>query len=138
MFIEQGMRDGVSYINKRYSKVNNEYCKDYDEEKPKNYIMYLDKNNSYEHAMSQYLPYGGFKLVKNIDKIKQKLIKNIKSNSSTRYILEVDLEYPQELHHINNDYPLVLEKIDIPKECLSKYCLKIANVHNIITGKVKK
>ena len=40
--------------------------------------------------------------------------------------------------NINNDYPLAPEKINIPKEWLSKYCLKIANAHNITTGKVKK
>ena len=114
MFFEQGRRGGVSYINKIYSKENNEYCKDYDKEKPKNYIIYLDMNNLYGHAMSQYLPYGGFKWVKNIDKIKQKLM-NIKSNSSTGYILEVDLEYPQELLDIHNDYPLASGKLNIPK-----------------------
>ena len=58
---------------------------------------------------------------------------NIKSNSSTGYILEVDLEYLQELHNICNDYPLAPEKISIPKESLSDYCLKIANVYNIKT-----
>ena len=35
IFIEKGMRGGISYINKRYSKANNEYCSDYDSEKPK-------------------------------------------------------------------------------------------------------
>ena len=54
MFFEQGMRGGVSYINKRYSKANNECCKDYDKEKPKSYIIYLDINNLYGHAMSQF------------------------------------------------------------------------------------
>ena len=97
MFFEQGMRGGVSSINKRYSKANNEYCKDYDKQKPKHYIIYLDMNNLYSHAMSQYLPYADFIWVKNIDKIEQKLM-NIKSNSSTGYILEVDVQYPQELH----------------------------------------
>ena len=63
---------------------------------------------------------------------------NIKSNSSTGYILEVDLQYPQKLHYIHNYYPLAPEKINIPKEWLSKYCLKIANAHNITTGAVKK
>ena len=29
----------VSYINKRYSKANNEYCQDYDKEKPENHII---------------------------------------------------------------------------------------------------
>ena len=71
MFFEQGMRGGVSYINKIYSKENNEYCKDYDKEKPKNYIIYLDMNNLYGHAMSQYLPYANFKWVNNIDKIEK-------------------------------------------------------------------
>ena len=72
-------------------------------------------NNLYRHAKSQYLPYANFKWVKNIDKIEQKLM-NKKSNSSTGYILEADLEYPQQLHDIHNDYPLVPEKINIPKE----------------------
>ena len=49
----------------------------------------------------------------------------IKNNSSTGYIPEVDLEHPEKLHDIYNDYPLAPEKINIPKEWLSKYCLKI-------------
>ena len=97
-FFEQEMRGGVSYINKRYSEAS----------KNKN-ILYLDINNLYGHAMSQYLPYSNFKWVKNIDKIKQKLM-NIKSNSSTGYILDVDLEYTQELNDTHYDYPLAPEK----------------------------
>ena len=88
MFFEQRMRGGVSYINKRYSKT----C-----------------------AMKQYLLISNFKWVKNIDKIEQKLMR-IKNNSSTGYILKVDLEYPKKLHDIHSDYPLAPEKINIPKE----------------------
>ena len=108
MFFEQGMRGGVSYINKRYSEASKN-----------KHILYFDMNNLYGHAMSQYLPYANFKWVKNIDKIKQKLM-NIKSNSSTGYVLEVDLEYPQKLHDIHNDYPLAPEKLTYQKNgCLS-------------------
>ena len=105
--------------------------------KNKNHIIYLGMNNLFGHAMSQYLPYADFKWVKNIDKIKQKWM-NIKSNSSTGYILQVDLKYLQELHDIHNDYPLAPEKFNIPKEWLSDYSLQIANAHNITTGAVKK
>ena len=106
MFFEQGMRGGVSYINKRYSEASKN-----------KHILYLDMNNLYGHAMSQYLPYANFKWVKDINKIKQKLM-NIKSNSSAGYILEVDLEYPEKLHDIHNDYPLAPKKINIPKESI--------------------
>ena len=61
IFIEKGMRGGISYINKRYSKANNEYCSDYDSKKSKIYIIYLDMNNLYGYGMSQYLPYANFK-----------------------------------------------------------------------------
>ena len=53
-------------------------------------------NNLYGYAMSQYLPYANFKWLNNINETKQKLMK-IKSNKSTGYILEVDLEYTQKL-----------------------------------------
>ena len=121
-FFEQGMRGGVSYINKRYNKTSKN-----------NRILYLDMNDLYGCAMSQYLSISNFKWVKNIDKIKQKLM-NIKNNSSTGYVLKIDLEHSKKLHDIYNDYPLAPEKINIPKEWLSKYCLKIASVHNITTG----
>ena len=47
-------------------------------------------------------------------------------------------EHLQELCDTNNDYPLALEKINIPKELLSDYCLKIASIHIVTTGTVKK
>ena len=61
LFIENGMRGGVSYIPKRYSKANNKYIKCYDSSKESKYIAYLDANNLYGWAISQYLRRSGFK-----------------------------------------------------------------------------
>ena len=122
IFIEKEKRGGISCINKRYNKGNNEYYSDYDSEKLKTCITYLNINSLYGHATSQYLPYASFKWVSNINEIEQKLMK-IKNNSSTGYTLEVDLEYPKSLHYEHRNYPLAPEKINIQKEWLSDYCL---------------
>ena len=60
LFIEKGMKRGISYIVKRYNKANNKYTQSYSESKLSKYIMHLDLNNLYGWAMSQYFPYNGF------------------------------------------------------------------------------
>ena len=64
-FIEKGMRGGLSYIANRYGKANNKYMKEDNEKVPSKYIMYLDANNLYGWEMSQYLPTGNFKWMRN-------------------------------------------------------------------------
>ena len=107
LFIEKGLRGGISYIAKRYAKANNKYMKDYDPKKPSKFITYLDMNNLYGWAMSGYLPYGGFKWLKNVDNFD---VNSVSENSPVGYILEVDPEYPEELHVLHNDYPLAPKK----------------------------
>ena len=47
LFIEKGMKGGISYIAKSYNKANNKYMQSYNESKPSKYIMLLDLNNLY-------------------------------------------------------------------------------------------
>ena len=55
LFIEKGLRGGISYISKRYSKANNKYMNDYNPKKESTFITYLGMNNLYGWAMSKYL-----------------------------------------------------------------------------------
>ena len=136
-FIEKGMHGGVSYIANRYGKANNKYMKKYDEKAPSKYIMYLDANNLYGWAMSQYLPTGSFRWIteKQINKID---LAKCKEDGKKGLILEVNLEYPRELHNLHNDYPLAAEKVRVTKDMLSEYCNKIAAKYKISTGLVSK
>ena len=136
-FIEKGMRGGISYIANRYGKANNKYMKDYDKNKPSKYIMYLDANNLYGWAMSQYLPTGGFRWLKQ-NKIDDLDLFKYNEESKKGLILEVDLEYPEKLHDLHNDYPLGPEKVKVTKNMLSKYSKKISDKYNISTGLVHK
>ena len=136
-FIEKGMRGGTSYIANRYGKANNKYMKNYDEKAPTKYIMYLDANNLYGWAMSQYLPTGNFKWLSQ-KRIRKTNLGKYTENSDKGLILEVDLEYPQELHNLHNDFPLGPEKIKVNKNMLSDYCKKISDKFNISSGLVHK
>ena len=53
LFIEKGMRGGISYISKRHSKLNNKYMWSYDSNEKSKFIICLDANNLYGWAMSQ-------------------------------------------------------------------------------------
>ena len=136
-FIEKGMRGGVSYIANRYGNANSKYMKKYNEKAPSKYIMYLDANNLYGWAMSQYLPTGNFKWMtdKEISKID---LGKYKADGKKGLILKVDLEYPKELHDLHNDYPIAPEKVKVSNDMLSAYCKKVAKKYNISTGLVSK
>ena len=60
--------------------------------------------------MSEYLPYARFEWVKNINEFD---INSINEKSDTGFFLEVDLECPDELHKLHNDYPLAPGKLAI-------------------------
>ena len=137
LFIEKGMRGGISYIAKRHSKANNKYMKCYFEYEKNKYIMYLDANNLYSSAMSQYLPYSEFKWL-NQNEIDKFCLNSIKCNSIDEYTLEVDLKYPDELYELHNDYPLAQKDFEISHNMLSKYCSNIANEYGIKSGGVNK
>ena len=122
--IEKRLRGGISYIAKRFSEPNNKYVKEYDSTKPSKFITYINMNNLYGWAMSGYLLYGGFKWLKNVDGFD---VNSVSEKSSIGYILEIDLEYPDELHLLHNDYPLAPEKLAIPYDMWSDCCKKIAD-----------
>ena len=63
---------------------------------------------------------------------------SISENSSIGYILEVDLEFPNELHKFHNNYPLAPEKFEKNQNMLSKYGFNIASEYGIKIGGVNK
>ena len=77
-------------------------------------------NNLYGSVMSGYLPYGGFKWLKSVDNSD---VNSISEKSLIGYILKVDLEYPDELHALQNDYSLAWEKLAIPYDIIVKELL---------------
>ena len=79
------------------------------------------------YTVSKFLLTSGFKWIdpKEFD------LNKYTNNSSKGCVLEIDLEYPKELHELHSDYPLVPDEIEIKREMMSEYQLNIADLYNI-------
>ena len=63
---------------------------------------------------------------------------SVNKKSDTGYLIEVNLEYPDKLHKLHNDYPLAPETLAVFNDMLSAYCKKVADKYRIKVGDVKK
>ena len=110
LMFERCIRGGISMISNRYGEANNKYMEGgFNKNKPSKYIMYLDANNLYGTAMCNKLPTHGFKWLTGGEI--EKLCENLNNLHKTPCILEVDLQYPEKLHDLHNDYPLCPERV---------------------------
>ena len=99
LFFERGIRGGQSVIFKKHSIANNKYIIGYDKHKKTIYISNLDAQNLYKEAMSHKLTISDFKW---FDIFDESLIYSYdEKTSDIGYVLEVDLEYPKELHDLH-------------------------------------
>ena len=105
-FCEAGIRGGVSMISNRHAESDNDHK-----------LVYWDANNLYGWAMSQYLPTSEFKWLDNPENIN---VTEISDDSEHGAILEVDLEYPADIHDLHADFPVAAENIKITQSMLSK------------------
>ena len=136
LFIEKGMRGSISTEMQRFCKANNPYLHDYDPEKETIYMVYFDANNLYGWAMSLPLPVGNFRWARKMPTEKQIMSWQVKRK--TGYILEVDLEYPQELQEEHNSYPLAPERTQVPEEWYSPYQQSLARELGLTKDKTEK
>ena len=88
----------------------------------------------YGYAIFKLPPTSEFKWID----LKESDLNKYSSNSTKGCVLEVDLVHPKELRELHNDFPLAPDKIEIKREMLSDYQLKIADHDNIPVGNVKK
>ena len=114
LMVEEGIRGGICHSIHRYTKVNNKYMKNYNNNQESSYIQYLDANNLYGWVMSKKLPVNGFKWLDS-DKINEDFIKNYDENNDKGYILEVEFKYLKRLHELHSDLPFLSERMKVDK-----------------------
>ena len=123
--VEEGIRGGIYHAVNTFARANNYYMKDYDKTKEASYIQYLDANNLYGAAMSGKLPIKGFKWLDNIERIDEEFIKEYNEINDKEYVIEADVDYPQELLELHSDIPFLSERMVI-----NKTKKLVCNLHN--------
>ncbi|KAJ8918524.1 hypothetical protein NQ315_013028 [Exocentrus adspersus] len=126
--LKKGIRGGISQCSERKHIANNMFLPNYNSEEPSSFITYLDATNLYGHSMSQPLPTGGFTWV-NESGIKNFDVMEVSDESRYGFILEVDVDYPEELHDKHTDLPFLAENI-VPPNSKSKLKKLIPNLYN--------
>jgi hypothetical protein len=86
--------------------------------------MYVDVNNLYGWAMMEYLPFQNFRWVEDVNDFD---VTKISDTSDIGYILEVDLEYPQNIHDHDKDLPFCCEHLKPPDSKISKLMTTLYN-----------
>lgn len=78
----------------------------------------------------QPLPYGNFRWLSKTE-VKKFNILETTPTSSVGYLLEVDLDYPKELHNYHDDLPMAPEHLNITYNMLSPHAKKLCDSLNL-------
>lgn len=133
-FIQRGIRGGLTQCSIKHCIANNKYLNKFESSNESNFLMYYDANNLYGYAMSQPLPYKNFKFLSEneILNFTDDFIKKLEVHSEIGYILEVDLDYPEQIHDIHLDYPFCPENKLTPNSRIKKLIADVNHKHNYI------
>ena len=96
-------------VSRRHAKANNKQCPGYDPEKLKTWIQYIDANNLYGWAMIQRLPICGFSWIS----LTLEEVLATSDDAPEGFVVEPDIEYPENLHYAYDDYYIAPETISI-------------------------
>ena len=125
LMFEKLIRGGICHSINRYAKANDKYMNDYDKNKESPYLKYQNINNLYGWAMSQKLPVNNFKWVEDISEVHESFIKSYNGESDEGCFLELNIQYPENVHNLQTDLPFLPERMKIEK--VEKL---VANLHD--------
>ena len=116
LMVESAIRGDISTVSSRLSTANNKYLKSYDISQSSSFIMSWDVTDLYGYCMLSKLPCGNFRFLSDPENFD---FQSIQCDDNTGYILEVDMQYPYELHDRHSDLPLAPENLKVTPDMMS-------------------
>ena len=140
LMFAKGTRGGISQAIQGYASANNKYMPNYNSKAPSTYLKYVDANNLYGYAMSKKLNINNFKWCDALEMFTSDFIKNYEEDSDTGYLLEVDIDYPKELHESHRDLSFLSiekEKLLSTLEDKEKYVVHMATLKQALQHRLE-
>ncbi|XP_025406050.1 uncharacterized protein LOC112680226 [Sipha flava] len=128
LMIEDGIRGGICQSVRRYAKANLPNVDGYDEEKPNVYLSYFDCVNLYGKSMLASLPYKDFEWYSDFSLN----IMMIDDNGPYGFILEVDVDYPENIHDAHSDLPFLPQNSCPPNSKVKKLLTTLHHKKNYV------
>ena len=107
LMVEKGITGGICPSIYWYEKADNKYMKDYDKNAELSFIQYSNVNNLYGWEMSRKLPVNNVEWIKDTSQFNEHFIKSYNAEFDEGYFLNVDVQYFEKLHKIQNDLPFL-------------------------------
>ncbi|XP_011630932.1 uncharacterized protein LOC105423012 [Pogonomyrmex barbatus] len=121
MFVERGIRGGLSQCSNRYARVNNQYESSYDSSQPSSYVMYYDVNNLYEGHVRALTVRGISKSISNIRDIFTmamwifRSVRHAKSGNRNKKLLATVYDKSRYVTHYRNLQQYVRHSLRVTK-----------------------
>ena len=134
---ERRIRGGIaSVFSSRLETANSPLLQNFDASKETASIVYIDANNLYGGIMLKYpFPLRAFELITEIT-LKNNI--NADDEGDIGYVVEVDLEYPDELHEKHSDFPHISDRQPIDPLQVSEFQTEMKNALKKTRGKTEK
>lgn len=133
LYVQSGIRGGVSQISHRSSVANNKYLTTYDPDAPSKFILYLDVVNLYGYAMTQPLPVGDLRWMSQ-EELKLDNLLSLPEFGANGCFVTVTLLYPEYLHDRHSDLPLAPAHTRVSFKNLSPYAQSVVSKHKLMTS----
>ncbi|MEL7306377.1 MAG: endonuclease domain-containing protein [Pseudomonadota bacterium] len=125
---ERGIRGGMTFVNKHIVRHENI---DYNNELLTQHLAYIDQNNLYGSSLCKPLPHSEFSWVDDLTIFTHDFILKLDEEGEWGYTLEIDLDYPANIHHKTIDFPLAPEQGEVTHDMFTPF---MKTFHETLNG----
>ena len=116
LLVKKRIRGAICHALYQYAEANSKYIKSYNKNNESSCLKYWGLNNLCGWTRSQKLPLGAFKWVEETSQFNEHFKTSCNGDSDEGYFIEADVQYPENVHDLHNDFSFLPERMKIAKD----------------------